>query len=140
LRILDQKPNPPTAQFQNNLHAISTANPTLIKTRCASVITKAHHPSSLTEEDDAPQRHKDTKKRRISNVQRSALLSVSLCLCGSPRNFCRTNPPQPAPSASLASWRSAFPPHNAKCAERTHVPFCLTYAKAPQTVPKRPFI
>src|SRR6266705_2587524 len=24
---------------------------------------------------------------------------------------------------------------NAKCAERTHVPFCLTYAKAPQTVP-----
>src|SRR3989442_12041995 len=48
--------------------------------------------------------------------------------------------------ASLASWRFAFPPprtqahhHEAKCAERTHVPFCLTYAKALQTVPKRPF-
>ena len=61
LRARDQKSNRPRNQIQNNLHAFSPAKPALMKIRCAKMLTKAHHPTSLTEEkDDVPRRHRDT--------------------------------------------------------------------------------
>jgi hypothetical protein len=66
LRAVDQRSNPPRKEFQNSFHTKSPAIPTLIKTRCAPVITKTHHLTSLTEEHDAQKqarRHRDTKAR-----------------------------------------------------------------------------
>jgi hypothetical protein len=49
LRRFAQKSNRLRPQIQNNFHAKSPANPTLIKTRCAAVLKKTQHLASLTE-------------------------------------------------------------------------------------------
>src|SRR5205823_4398409 len=80
LRALDQKSNRPAKEIQNRSHANSPAFPALINNRCAPVITKTHHPSSLTEEEMTV----TMRDRPINTPWR--------------------------PLALLASWRSAFPP------------------------------
>ncbi len=120
LRRFDQKSNPSRRQIQNNLHAISPAIPTLINKCCALVIMKTHHPASLTEEDDAPRRHKDTK--RSGKKLHLALLRVSVPLWLPPRLL--RNEPTATPSLGVhgvLAVRLSAP--NSKCAERTHVPF-----------------
>src|SRR5438552_2736377 len=53
LRAMTKKSNPPPQVSPNQFSANSPAIPSLIKIRCAKMSTKAHHPASLTEEDDA---------------------------------------------------------------------------------------
>src|SRR2546423_11731498 len=55
LRAVDQKSNFPKLKIQNSFPPIPPAIPPLIKIRCAKMLTKAHHPTSLTEEHDVQQ-------------------------------------------------------------------------------------
>src|SRR5690242_6589230 len=71
LRAVNQKSNRPKTQFQNNSEANSPANPPLIKIRCAKMITAAHHPVSLTEEQRMGNRHEGIEARRHEVVSKA---------------------------------------------------------------------
>jgi hypothetical protein len=59
------------------------------------MIKKAHHPTSLTEEDDAPRRHKNTEKRGRESAELNIGLSLHLCVSVSlwlPPRFLQNEP------------------------------------------------
>jgi hypothetical protein len=62
---LIKNPTASKSKIQNNFHAKPPAFPTLINERCAAVLTEAHHPTSLTEEQ-----HDESHRRRGTKTQR----------------------------------------------------------------------
>jgi hypothetical protein len=143
---LTKNPTRPARKSRTIFHAIPPAIPPLIKIRCAPVITKAHHPASLTEGDDA-RRKTDAptdaagsapRSRAHTNVRASRTPCYKM-LQPATRNcalFQHHNPPRNPWRllACSASWRSAFPlPHQ----NPQNEPMCHlgTPAKTRQSAP-----
>jgi hypothetical protein len=136
LRAHDQKSNRPKTQNPNNFHAKSPAISALIKTRCAKMLTKAHHRASLTEED---------KMRLERTAPPIPVGAQSLCASASLR--CDPLPPPPVCQISkrthrvVPNWHTREPaalqsaPSHANFAKRSHRP-SLAPARTCHNLPK----
>lgn len=130
-----------SAPIPNNFHAISPAISLLIKIRCASVLTKAHHRTSLTEGQDARPPDQQSPALRADSARGGVRAPVAV----SPFRRFPDSPARPSPCAkfpneptAMCQLRPASHPRAprrtipAKCAERTHVPSCPTRQNPPR--------
>jgi hypothetical protein len=118
LRARDQKSNRSPGRIQNNFHAIPPAIPTLINKRCAPLITKTHHPTSLTEGETMNRRHEGTEARRHEVVTKAARDQVRTT---HPHSF----PPRLVPTPCLSAFVPTclvFPPSFTPARTKAHHP------------------
>ena len=114
LRAVDQKSDRLRNQIQKNFPAKPSAFPTLIKIRCASVLTKAHHSASLTGgQHDEARCHGVTKTQSRTSAAARISLSLALFSVSSVSSVAPRFPPPPR--------TKAHHPH-ANLAKRSHRP------------------